>query len=85
MPDGTQTYRIGLPTRRGRSPDFLLSTDVRTRWTVPANVATGPLRPRGVHVPPDRRQLRVLPLITQQLRPAGESLRPAPPAADPRR
>jgi hypothetical protein len=42
MPDAAQTYRIDYNTTRS-SADFLLSTDVRTRWTVPATVRTGSL------------------------------------------
>lgn len=42
MPDAAQTYRIDYETTRS-SADFLLSTDVRTRWTVPATARTGDL------------------------------------------
>lgn len=65
MPDAAQTYRIDYNTTRA-SADFLLSTDVRTRWTVPATVQTGSLPAGWVCTyranPPT--SCGVLPLIT---------------------
>ena len=42
IPSGTQRYRIDYNTVRS-SADFTLSTDVQTRWTVPATAATSAL------------------------------------------
>jgi hypothetical protein len=47
IPPGTQRYRIDYDTIRS-SATFTLSTDVQTRWTVPATVAVSSLPPGWV-------------------------------------
>jgi hypothetical protein len=65
LPDGTRTLRIDYDTAR-TSADFQLSTDVKTRWTVPTSAPTGALPDGWVcadHANPPT-DCRVLPLIT---------------------
>jgi hypothetical protein len=63
MPSSAQTYRIDYDTTRS-SPDFLLSTAVQTRWTVPAAVPTGSLPAGWVCDLSGSTSCGVVPLIT---------------------
>jgi hypothetical protein len=63
MPSSAQTYRIDYDTTRS-SPDFLLSTAVQTRWTVPAAVPTISLPAGWGCDSSGSTNCRVVPLIT---------------------